>query len=299
MIKEINELKLDASRRQELSNDKKPLFPCAAYVGEVHHFVSQRIPYHWHPDLEICFVDRGSVRVTLTGNVYLLHKGEGYFINANIMHGVDYNESGPCQYRSMVFDSSILAGAPGSAFDTLYVQPFLEKGPSSFIMKGQKWKNEKQAFDQAWKACKDEKNGYEFLARAALSDIFIDIVNHSLTAAFSKPAHQTEMRIQAMITWINEHYSEKIYLRDMAHSLHISERECQRVFADALHCSPSEYILKKRIGAASTLLAATDQSITEISFQCGFESPSYFTTTFRRQMGHTPKEYRQKIQAEI
>lgn len=298
MISEIKQLKLDSTQKQVLSDDKKLLFPCAAYIGEVHSFIDARIPLHWHPEWEMCFVDQGSIRLTITGSVITLHKGEGYFMNSNIMHGIDYNESGPCKYRSIVFDSSIIAGAPGSAFDTLYVQPFLSKGPSSIILKDQCWDKLRHHFEHNWKACKEEKTGYEFTSRTYLSEMFLEVFNHNFSAADIRPENLTEVRIQQLITWINDHISETIYLKDMADSLHISERECQRVFSDALHCSPTEYILKKRINSACVRLANTTQSITDISYQCGFESPSYFTNIFRRQIGCTPREYRNRVQSE-
>lgn len=298
MISEIKQLKLDSTQKQVLSDDKKLLFPCAAYVGEVHSFIDARIPLHWHPEWEMCFIDQGSIRLTITGSVVTLQKGDGYFINSNIMHGVDYNESGPCKYRCIVFDPSIIAGSPGSAFDTLYVQSFLSKGPSSIILKNKSWLTVRKNFEINWLACKEEKAGYEFASRNALSEIFLGIFNHNSSSGYAKPAHKTEVRIQQMITWINDHISERIYLKDMSDSLHISERECQRVFAEALHCSPMEYVLKKRINTASIMLTTSEKSITEISYLCGFESPSYFTNIFKKQTGCTPREYRNRVQSE-
>jgi len=296
MIREIRELKLDASSRQELSEDKKPLFPCAVYTGEVHSFVSQQIPLHWHPDLEMCMLDQGSIRVTLTSGVHVLHPGEGYFVNSNIMHGVNYNESGPCRYRSIVFDPSILSGAPGSAFDALYVRPFLERGPASFILSGEEWKPAMQAFERNWAACRDERDGYEFESRAALSEIFMEMKRHSGDTACSRPAHLQEMRMQAIITWIDGHYGDQVRLSDMAGILHISPRECQRLFADTLRCTPMQYLLQRRISAASAKLAEGNETITEISYQCGFESLSYFTNQFGKVMGISPRRYRERIQ---
>ena len=53
-----------------------------------------------------------------------------------------------------------------------------------------------------------------------------------------------------------------------------------------------QYLLKFRVRQASRLLAETDLPITEVGSRCGFESPSYFTLTFRRLTGQTPRDYR-------
>jgi len=295
MISEIRELKLDSSRRQELQEDKKPLFPCAVYRGEVHSFVRQEIPLHWHPDLEMCVLDQGSIRVTLTGGAYLLHPGEGYFTNANIMHGINYNESGPCRYRSIVFDPSLLSGAPGSVFDAVYVRPFLESGPSFCILKGRKWAPAIAAFDRTWNVCREEPEGYEFAARTALSDTFLELKKNSSMQNNPRPAHLQELRMQSMISWLDEHYGEQVRLDDLAAAVHLSARECQRVFAGALRITPMEYLQKKRLGEAATLLSDSVLSITEIGYRCGFESPSYFTNQFGKAMGMSPRQYRRSI----
>jgi AraC-like DNA-binding protein len=56
-----------------------------------------------------------------------------------------------------------------------------------------------------------------------------------------------------------------------------------------------EYLQKKRLGEAATLLSDSVLSITEIGYRCGFESPSYFTNQFGKAMGMSPRQYRRSI----
>ncbi len=57
--------------------------------------------------------------------------------------------------------------------------------------------------------------------------------------------------------------------------------------------SPHEYLMYRRIElAGQELLASTSRSITDIAFAFGFGSSQYFATSFRKQMGLSPKEYR-------
>lgn len=50
-----------------------------------------------------------------------------------------------------------------------------------------------------------------------------------------------------------------------------------------------------RIDNAKYLLRYTNISILDISFKCGFNSQSYFCSTFKKQTGYTPSEYRVMI----
>ena len=46
---------------------------------------------------------------------------------------------------------------------------------------------------------------------------------------------------------------------------------------------------------AISLLSETDEPVSEIAARCGFESPSAFARVFRRQMGESPRDYRQRV----
>ncbi len=57
--------------------------------------------------------------------------------------------------------------------------------------------------------------------------------------------------------------------------------------------TPTQFITKTRIAAASRMLCETDQSIADIAHACGFCDHSAFTRAFRSTTGVTPTEYRQ------
>ncbi len=56
--------------------------------------------------------------------------------------------------------------------------------------------------------------------------------------------------------------------------------------------TPSQFIAKTRIAAASRLLRETDQSVADIALACGFYDHSAFTRTFRAMTGVTPTQFR-------
>lgn len=53
-----------------------------------------------------------------------------------------------------------------------------------------------------------------------------------------------------------------------------------------------EYLIHYRIEQAKRLLREKTDPVTQIAFQCGFQSSAYFTKVFRQQQGMTPKEFR-------
>ena len=57
--------------------------------------------------------------------------------------------------------------------------------------------------------------------------------------------------------------------------------------------SPIQYLLRRRIGEAQTLLITTDYSITQIAGMVGYDTQSYFNMQFTKNVGISPKKFRQ------
>lgn len=279
---------------QELVKRGTPLFPCSAYKRDVHQYITGEIPPHWHRELEMFLLDEGCVRISLIDCEFDLQPGEGYFVNSNVLHGIFCRTDSPCRYRSIVFDPIIISGAPGSAFDMLYIRPFIEQGASVWLLRPDDKHGSlsvTELFDKAHFACESEPEEYEFSIRDALSHILLSLKERS-SENIGRPAVQQELRMKQMLSWIDEHYSHPITVSQLADAAGICVRECQRYFSDFLHDTPMQYLTRRRITAAADLLASTDLPVTEVGMCCGFETPSYFAKQFKMVIGATPREYR-------
>jgi AraC family transcriptional regulator len=64
------------------------------------------------------------------------------------------------------------------------------------------------------------------------------------------------------------------------------------LFKQSIGTSPYQYLLQQRIERAKKLLKESDRPIIDIALECGFNSHSHLTKTFRQLTGITPKVYR-------
>ena len=74
----------------------------------------------------------------------------------------------------------------------------------------------------------------------------------------------------------------------------MSESSMQSYFKASFGMSVYQYIQRKRVEHAAELLIHTNESITEISMQVGYDNPSKFAKIFKRIYGETPLHYRKK-----
>ena len=135
-----------------------------------------------------------------------------------------------------------------------------------------------------------------YLALKALkliSSVMLTVLREMSENGYSKAS--SNERMLRMMLFVKEHYQEPVRVGDIAASAFISERECLRSFSRSLGISPLQFLLSYRLKEAERLLREEGMNISEIAYRTGFESPSHFSSLFRRRHGITPTEYRKRI----
>ncbi|MBO9592796.1 MAG: substrate-binding domain-containing protein [Niabella sp.] len=89
----------------------------------------------------------------------------------------------------------------------------------------------------------------------------------------------------------NEHFS----VQDLCRELGLSKIQLYRKVKPLLQMGVNEYILNQRIQKARYLIRQGGLSFAEIAYQTGFSSPSYFSTSFKKITGETPKAYKDQF----
>ena len=98
--------------------------------------------------------------------------------------------------------------------------------------------------------------------------------------------------VERVITSARERLCEPISLRDMSRVAYLSEFHFNRVFHQITGLPPAKFISAMRLDEAKRLLLNTERSITDISFEVGYNSLSTFTRRFTQRVGLGPREFR-------
>ncbi len=104
---------------------------------------------------------------------------------------------------------------------------------------------------------------------------------------------ENSRRILAVKAFIDAHYDDEIKLKDLADVACMSEAAMSRFFKLHTGRTISDYIIDIRLGNATRLLVDTNQSVADISYQCGYNNLSNFNRLFKRKKGCSPKEFRE------
>jgi AraC-like DNA-binding protein len=103
------------------------------------------------------------------------------------------------------------------------------------------------------------------------------------------------MRINKVCLYIQNNFYTKISLKEVADLIFLTESNFCKFFKKATGKTYSDYLNELRINEACRLLVQTEKSINQISFECGFESLSYFNRVFLSKKEMTPSKYRKSI----
>lgn len=109
-------------------------------------------------------------------------------------------------------------------------------------------------------------------------------------ASFKKPV-QFE-RLNRILNYIYDHYSEKITLETIARQEYLNKYYISHIFTEGLGMSFQNYLALARVEIAHYMLLSTDFSLSEISERCGFSNPRSFRQVYIEYTGKTPQETR-------
>jgi len=101
--------------------------------------------------------------------------------------------------------------------------------------------------------------------------------------------------IPRVVSWINQHYREKLTVSQLAKIAGVSKNYLGECFNRTTGVSPFDYICRLRIEKARQLLENSNRTLTEIAAETGFCDTSYFSRSFRRFTGMSPRDYRTMI----
>ena len=101
-------------------------------------------------------------------------------------------------------------------------------------------------------------------------------------------------RMTKIHDFVEKEYHRKIYLKEVADLLPMSEQSFSRFFRKMMGRPFFTFLNEYRINVASRMLLDTDKSVTEIGFCCGYESLAFFHKQFKKFQGTTPFAYRKR-----
>ena len=110
----------------------------------------------------------------------------------------------------------------------------------------------------------------------------------------SSKSHKREVKnnVQGSVAYIRRHFRENLTLEQIAKTFYVTPNHFCKYFKKYTGQTFKDYLNNLRCDYALKQIETTAKSITDISFESGFASPSYFTKIFTRKFGKKPSNFR-------
>lgn len=102
------------------------------------------------------------------------------------------------------------------------------------------------------------------------------------------------MELVEIKNYLDEHYTEKIVLDNLADRFFINKFYLSKIFKETYGTTINNYVIERRITRAKQLLRFTSKTIDEVSIEVGMDSANYFSRAFHKVEGISPSEYRKQ-----
>lgn len=292
---QVTNIPLDADNRESTQHGDLG-FPIAMYYSIMSKNVLGYTPLHWHDAMQFCAVVKGNIRFHVKEKEYFLETGDGIFVNSGCLHMAKPEGDPDSTYICMDFEPPMLASFSGSAVEQQYLLPALTDPELESVCLRQSvpWQAEILSEIHASYACyTGQQPYYELETTIRLQQMFLLLLRHQPHGAGGHKKSRSNAVVQRIISYMGQHYGEKITLEDIADDASYTRSECCRVFKKFTGESIFSYLRSFRLERSTYMLQNTDQSVSDIAYACGFSSTSYYIEAFRAQFDMTPRQYRQ------
>ncbi|TDK65086.1 AraC family transcriptional regulator [Bacillus salipaludis] len=279
---------------KELTKHHTVVMPIACYKTTINQNIHGYIPLHWHDEIQFVLIVKGEAVFQVNEDCKVVREGDGLFINSGCLHMAQDKELSDCIYICLNVSPYFVLS---QELYTTYVKPYVQATnlPYLYVNANELWgKSILDAILEIYHCIEQKQQYYEIDITMKLSLIWKNLIDNGFKLEYVQTEIVKSQRMKQMLSWIHEHYAEKILLEDIARAGQLSRSECCRYFRRFLKCTPLNYVIDYRIQKSLYLLQQGDSNITEVAYQVGFNSTSYFIDKFKDSMNMTPLAYKKE-----
>lgn len=263
--------------------------PVELYEIDINH-PKYEMAYHWHSEFEIIRILKGTLKIHLNRRELIAKAGDVIFVNTETMHGALPED---CVYECIVMSNELLraedklcGGFLSELFDhVIVVNDHIRECDGEVY----------RAVNTVFEAMKNNRCYFEVVG--ALYTFFGIVAREKLyksSEGFSESNTAGNAKLKKALLFMRKNYASPLTLEEIASVAGMSPKYFCNYFKEMTQKTPVSYLNTYRVERAARKLLATDASVTDIAYGCGFNDLSYFIKTFKAVKGITPNAFRKR-----
>lgn len=252
---------------------------------------------HHHDYAELSYYVEGDATETINGVQYPVKPGTMSFLLPYQLHITTGDPERRIMKYRVMFDLHVLTGLEGNGWFSRMVYGTGSLRPSFVDFD----ETEQVRVDEAFRTLLSEYERHDspdryFMIRTKLQEIILLFIRKGLEIKREGSEHEKNQEdsnlIWPLLQYVNKNYSTPINLAELAAQFNLSNSYISRFFKKHVGMGLLEYVQRLRIERAANMLLHTNMTITEITFEVGFETTRTFARAFREIKGQSARDYR-------
>ncbi|WP_029324634.1 helix-turn-helix transcriptional regulator [Butyrivibrio sp. AE3004] len=274
----------------------KPVFEPFEDDIEIYKKNIEHTPPHLHGFIELIYISEGSMEIGVGQELYHMEKGDLSVIFPGQIQHVQVFDADKGTAMHLIASPAYAGSFADTLMTKVPVYPVIESNNLH--------KDIKYALDALYEEISDskEKSVGGDVSNKILYQSFISLILIR-TLPFLKLVERNEKEnvdlIYRTVSYIARNFTGPISLSSMAKDLYVSPFAISRVFSGTFHTNFNKYLNETRLNYALSLLRYSNQTITEVYENAGFESQRTFNRVFVEKIHMSPREYRKSIKLEM
>lgn len=271
----------------------QPLFtgsnsPKLLYVSDIRPDTSAHPRVmHAHEDfVELILICSGSSDYLIHDKKYHVTEGDLLIYNPKVVHDEIAGTDNPVGSYCIAVGGLHMPGLPEYAL--------IPKDAGFVFPTGEQFETMRTLFEMMFRSLSAGEGNAEAFCNSLMHALLVKALTVvGVRALDGEEPDEPSILGRRIKKYIDDHYTEPITLQSIGEALNVSPYYLSHVFKEMSGYSPMQYLLRRRIGEAQTLLISTDLPVTEIAGRVGYDTQSYFNLQFSKHVGMPPKKYRQ------
>ncbi|MDR3595014.1 AraC family transcriptional regulator [Clostridium sp.] len=273
------------------------ILPFTTYFCELENNSSSSVVTHWHEEIEIIFIEKGTGKFKVDLDSYILKEGDILIIKPFSLHSMHPINDLHCSWNVMLFNLGMLNSSVTDGCLIQYFAPILNNEHQLPLIINKECNGYNEIFtciSEIFYCFNTKKVAFELKLKSLLFYFFSLLYENDLILKKKVVplTNEATRKIKIILNYIHENYMNDLSILDISKTCNLSQYYFMKFFKKYLGITCTDYINVYRLDMASKLLNTTDKPITEISFETGFNSVSYFNKLFKEKFKVTPKEFR-------
>ncbi|MAV04326.1 MAG: AraC family transcriptional regulator [Flavobacteriaceae bacterium] len=264
------------------------------YDEKNHNPKEKHQKWHYHPEIELVYVNNGSGKRQVGLNLSNYNDGLLILVGSNLPHTgfTDYFDKSRKEVV-IQFKEDFIGDSIKKVFEFKNILSLIKTSEKGIVFNGEI----KKKIGLAMLGLQYETNFQKIITLITiLNDLsmsndyeILNISNYNIDGINEND------RIKKAFNFIKENYKNDVLLKEIANEVHMTVPSFCRYFKSQTNKTFIEFLIEYRINNALKLLTHTEKDIKNISFECGFNNYSHFNRSFKKINSISPSDYRKKI----